>query len=68
MSEYEPIQYGIGKNGDRYNVAVKNLTRGEVLELSVVLRRLDLYRVSMLDTDVVESAIQSMAKFEVSKL
>ena len=63
--DHEPVQFGLGKNGHGYNLAVKGLTRGEVLELFVVIRRLDLYRTVEIDSDVVENAMRTMARFEV---
>jgi hypothetical protein len=49
----------------RYKFAMKGLTHGEALELMCIVRRLELYRVAMIDTDIVESSMRTMANAEL---
>jgi hypothetical protein len=46
-------------------LAIRNLTHAEALELLILLRRLQLYRISGIDARVVEDAMASMSRLEL---
>lgn len=52
---------------DGYSLTCTGLTRAEVIELLVVMRRLDLFRVMEVDADTVENGARTMAQFEVEQ-
>jgi hypothetical protein len=62
--KHQTIRHGIDKDSDGYKVAATGLTRPEVIELLIAIRRLELFRLMDVDVDVVETSARTMAEFE----
>lgn len=50
-----------------YKLSCEGLTRGEVLELLIAMRRLELYRLMEVETDIVEKAARTMGEYDVTR-
>jgi len=65
----DPIKHRLVRDGTlpsgepAFNFGVHALTRGEAMEFLITLRRLELYRLAEIDTDIVERAMKTMASF-----
>jgi hypothetical protein len=63
--EMPAIRHRLLKTEGAFTFMAKGLTRAEALELEMLIRRLELFRVAQIDCGVVEDAMRTMARFEV---
>lgn len=50
-----------------YDLGIVGLTRAETAEVLLSIRRLELFRLMEVDSDIVETASRQMAQFELSQ-